>query len=106
MRSESEWARRSVYSRLRDTQHLMGDHRRRALGAIQAAGAGVGVVAFFAPAVLSVAVAFFGTVAVGFIARPEFLWRTDREESCECTPFSTSVTCSHSYRQAHGSQLE
>jgi hypothetical protein len=74
------------------TQHLVGDHPRRALGAVELTGAGLGAAALLAPVLLEEAAPFFAVLAVAFLVRLTTLWHTDRQRSCGCTPFATSVT--------------
>ena len=74
------------------SQHLFGPIRRRALGVVEVAAATLGFLALLAPALVAVAAVFFGVLAVAFLVHLTWLFRTDRNQSCECTPFSTAVT--------------
>jgi hypothetical protein len=73
-------------------QHVFGRDQRRALGAVEIAGAALAVIALLAPGLLDAAAAFFGALALAFLAYLTWLWHTDRNRSCGCTPFATSVT--------------
>jgi hypothetical protein len=73
-------------------QHLFARSPRRVLGCIELVGAALGVTALFAPRFVEAAAACFGALGVAFLGYLAWLWRTDRNRSCDCTPFATRVT--------------